>query len=320
MIVTTLDTFTSLMAGITIFGILGNLAHNLGVDDIRMVVKSGSGLAFISYPDAIAKFDFLPQVNWLTTLPPLESLNLFHFQVFSVLFFFMLFVLGLGSVVALQSVVVTVICDQFRSLRFWKVAAATSFIGFLLGLVYTTPGGQWMLNLVDYYGGTLLIFFLSIFELSGLFWVYGVDNFCLDIEFMTGRKVSFYWRFCWGFFTPVFMLVVFVYSMWQMKPLQYSGFYYPTAYYVFGWALFAIGCIQLPLWFLWAYSHESKLSMLDGVRAVFAPSKGFGPADPIQRQEWIKFREEAKQRRLQSTRLHNLPRWRRKLQVFLGKY
>lgn len=27
------------------------------------VVKGGPGLAFISYPDAIAKFDWLPQVS-----------------------------------------------------------------------------------------------------------------------------------------------------------------------------------------------------------------------------------------------------------------
>ena len=63
MIVTTLDTFTSLIAGITIFGILGNLAHNLNIKNVGDVVKSGTGLAFISYPDAILKFDVLPQVS-----------------------------------------------------------------------------------------------------------------------------------------------------------------------------------------------------------------------------------------------------------------
>ena len=65
MIVTTLDTFTSLLGGFTIFGILGNLAHNVGETDIGNVIKSGgSGLAFISYPDAISKFTFVPQVNY----------------------------------------------------------------------------------------------------------------------------------------------------------------------------------------------------------------------------------------------------------------
>lgn len=64
-IVTTLDTFTSLIAGVTIFGILGHLAHEIGTDDIGDVVNPGAGLAFISYPDAIARFQFMPQVNWV---------------------------------------------------------------------------------------------------------------------------------------------------------------------------------------------------------------------------------------------------------------
>lgn len=64
-IVTTLDTFTSLLAGVTIFGILGHLAHEIGTDNIGDVVNPGAGLAFISYPDAIARFEFLPQVNFI---------------------------------------------------------------------------------------------------------------------------------------------------------------------------------------------------------------------------------------------------------------
>lgn len=61
-IITALDTVTSMVAGCTIFGILGNLAYELGIEDISKVVKSGAGLAFISYPDAIAKFQVIPQV------------------------------------------------------------------------------------------------------------------------------------------------------------------------------------------------------------------------------------------------------------------
>lgn len=64
MIITTLDSITSLIAGIAIFGILGNLAINVGETDIGNVIKSGAiGLVFISYPDAIAKFTYVPQVD-----------------------------------------------------------------------------------------------------------------------------------------------------------------------------------------------------------------------------------------------------------------
>lgn len=83
MIVTTLDTFTSLLGGFTIFGILGNLAHNLGEDDISQVVKGGgSALAFVSYPEAISKFTFVPQVINVNLPSRLKHLN-FIFSSFS---------------------------------------------------------------------------------------------------------------------------------------------------------------------------------------------------------------------------------------------
>ena len=63
MIVTTLDTFTSLLAGTTVFSILGNLMYELNETDINNVVRGGPGLAFVSYPAAIARFDVVPQVS-----------------------------------------------------------------------------------------------------------------------------------------------------------------------------------------------------------------------------------------------------------------
>merc|ERR1711892_1095184 len=77
LIISFADTGTSLLAGTIIFSILGHLAHELDLD-ITEVVKSGGGLAFVSYPEVLAKFTFAPQL-------------------FAVLFFLMLITLGLGS-------------------------------------------------------------------------------------------------------------------------------------------------------------------------------------------------------------------------------
>lgn len=57
-----MDTFTSLLAGMTIFGILGNLAFKLKVEIDEVIKSGGAGLAFISYPEAIAKFEDVPWV------------------------------------------------------------------------------------------------------------------------------------------------------------------------------------------------------------------------------------------------------------------
>uniref|UniRef100_A0A1B0F9Z9 Sodium-dependent nutrient amino acid transporter 1 n=1 Tax=Glossina morsitans morsitans TaxID=37546 RepID=A0A1B0F9Z9_GLOMM len=73
-----LDTYTSLLAGFSIFGILGHLAHGIGTDDIGSLLKGDLELAFISYPNAVAKFENMPQI-------------------FSVLLFLMLLLLGIGS-------------------------------------------------------------------------------------------------------------------------------------------------------------------------------------------------------------------------------
>lgn len=142
-IVTTLDTFTSMLAGFTIFGILGHLAHETGATDIGQVVKGGAGLAFISYPDAIARFEFVPQVRVLNLhkLPIYAVIpNRFvRFQVFSVLFFFMLFVLGIGSNIAMCSCIITAIQDQFPKWKPSFIVIGVATVGFLIGLFYITP-------------------------------------------------------------------------------------------------------------------------------------------------------------------------------------
>ena len=62
MIISFMDTFTSMLAGVTVFSILGNLALESG-KQVSDVATSGSGLAFISYPEAIGKFPVVPHVR-----------------------------------------------------------------------------------------------------------------------------------------------------------------------------------------------------------------------------------------------------------------
>jgi solute carrier family 6 amino acid transporter-like protein 5/7/9/14 len=84
------------------------------------IILSGVGLAFVVYPEALNHM-FVPQL-W------------------SVLFFIMLFTLGIGSSVALTETILTCIRDEFTSLRKkkWILAliACTSFC--VLGLPLTT--------------------------------------------------------------------------------------------------------------------------------------------------------------------------------------
>lgn len=79
LVVSVLDTVTSIISGMVTFSILGAMAHDLHVP-VGQVVKEGPGLAFVAYPEALLR---LP-------VP----------QLWSILFFLMLFILGLDSEVS----------------------------------------------------------------------------------------------------------------------------------------------------------------------------------------------------------------------------
>ena len=98
--VSSLDFVTSIIASCVIFSVLGNLSQELGID-IDQVAEAGQGLAFVIYPTALAK---LP-LPWL----------------WSVLFFFMLFFLGLDSQFALLETALTAMYDGYPILRKHKV-------------------------------------------------------------------------------------------------------------------------------------------------------------------------------------------------------
>lgn len=60
LVVSVLDTITSIISGLVTFSILGATAHDLGVN-ISSVVKEGPGLAFVAYPEALLRLP-VPQL------------------------------------------------------------------------------------------------------------------------------------------------------------------------------------------------------------------------------------------------------------------
>lgn len=231
----------------------------------------------------------------------------------------MLFILGVGSAVGLQSSIVTNFMDIFPKAKYWMVAGICSIIGFVVGLIYVTPGGQWMLNLVDYFGGTFLIFALMIFQLVGILWIYGVENFCWDMEFMLNRKVTAFWRISWMIVTPGLMIIIFVYSMALYKNPTFIEKQYPTPSLVGGWFIFVFGMAQIVIWGVWIASRDSlSEGKSSAIKNLFRLNPEWGPKSPKFRKEWIAYKQEKlEQRRIQSADHSWL---KQKGYVLLGKY
>lgn len=68
-------------------------------------------------------------------------------------------------------------------------------------------GGVFLVNLLNEYGPGKSILFVVFVEAAGVCWFYGVDRFSRDIEKMLGFRPGLFWRLCWTFISPVFLLV-----------------------------------------------------------------------------------------------------------------
>ncbi|XP_035794367.1 sodium-dependent nutrient amino acid transporter 1-like [Anopheles albimanus] len=285
-IITSLDTVTSLVAGCVVFGVIGHLAHVTGEADIAKVVEGGFGLTFKTYPDVLAKFPQMPQL-------------------FSVLFFFMLFLLGIGTLIGIVTSVITAIHDQQPRIVRWKIVIGVAVVGFCVGLVYLTPGGLLVLDLFDYFGATLATLTLAGFELATFAWIYGVNRVCKDIEFMLNIRTGLFWRICWGIVTPVMIIIILIISFVDFKVKSI-----PTGYNALGWCLFAFSALQLPGWAIYAIIKRKGPTWQESVRAAFRPMADWGPEDDQKRasySEWIElYRQRLAGSTANNTLLHKI--------------
>ncbi len=110
----------------------------------------------------------------------------------AVLFFFMLFFLGLDSEFALLETALTALYDGVPRLRNHKVkmTAVACLCCYLLGLPCASRSGQYVLDLMDTYGAGFPVLWVGFWELVGLMWIYGVDNVRKDIKLMLGSPPS----------------------------------------------------------------------------------------------------------------------------------
>lgn len=259
--VSTMDFITSIIGGIVIFSVLGNMSTELGID-IKDVAKAGQGLAFVAYPEALSRL----------VVP----------QLWSFLFFFMLFLLGLDSEFALLETFLTAFYDEFPRSRQYKIPLTFGIclLCFLVGLPCVTQGGQYVLNLMDTYAGGGAVLFIAICEIVGLMWFYGVSRFCADLKLMLGHDIGWYWKASWLVFSPCILGFLFIYGLVQHKPITYDDVVtYPTWADGIGWLLAMLSMAQIPIWGTIILVKNWK-----NPRKAFQPERRWGPGDPVEMQ------------------------------------
>ncbi|CAG0920503.1 unnamed protein product, partial [Notodromas monacha] len=193
LIVSASNVLTSIFAGFVIFSVIGFLAHELNVD-IDKVVDAGPGLAFVVYPEVVARLPLAP--------------------LWSFMFFFMLLTLGLdsqASTFALMETVTTAILDGLPSLREKKVmtVGVVSLAGFLGGVIFCTPGGTYWLELLDTYAANWSVMLIATTECLLVAWHYGAERFLGNVCEMIGKQSKawhMFWTVMWKYVSPTVLV------------------------------------------------------------------------------------------------------------------
>lgn len=232
-----------------IFSVLGYMAHTSG-QNINEVATEGPGLVFIVYPAAIATmpgstFFALIFFMMLLTLGLDSSVITYVIFIFKhIIIYKLMFNIKFGG----SEAIITALSDEFPKIgRNREVFVAILFsVYFIVGLASCTQGGFYYFQLLDRYAAGYSILIAVFFEAIAVSWIYGTNRFCEDIRDMIGFTPGIYWRVCWKFIAPIFLLFIIVYGLIFSAPLVYEDYVYPTWANVLGWCIAGSSMIMIP--------------------------------------------------------------------------
>lgn len=207
----------SIIAGILIFAILGNMAHEQA-KPLTEVVTSGVGLAFVTIPSAI---NLLPAPSILGPV-----------------FFFALVVAGLSSHISIIEAVTSAFIDKLNLSR--KVAASlVCGIGFVVSMSFATNGGLLLLDLVDYFINNIALLGSCIIELVIMAWIIKLTDIHEHVNRISEITIGNWFVVCLRFISPLFLVVILGTNIYTTLTEGYGG-YSSSDLNILGWGLIAI--------------------------------------------------------------------------------
>ena len=222
----------SLMSGIVVFGTLGYMALQQGVP-VSDVVAGGPALPFVVFPAAI---NLLPAMNALI----------------AVLFFGMFFALALDSAFSLLEALAISVKDRFPKTPTSKIAFILMIVGVIGGLLFSTQGGLYMLDILDHFIVNYGLIIVGILEATIVGWIWKGNDLKEFVNKNSDVKFGFWWDASIKFIIPIFLTVLLILNIKEELSAPYEG--YPES------ALFYVGVLPLLLTPLIAYGLDRLTS------------------------------------------------------------
>ncbi|XP_048257297.1 sodium- and chloride-dependent glycine transporter 2-like [Haliotis rufescens] len=257
-LVTVIGQASSIFCGLVVFSTLGFMAHQAQIP-ISEVVSSGSGLGFIIYPEAIAQL-------------PVS-------QLWAVLFFLMLFVMGIDSLFGMTETNIAGIIDacpkQLQQRRSW-VTAGVCLASFAVSIPFVTEGGIYLFQLLDWYASSFNALLIGCLECVAINWIYGSKRLSDDIEMMTGRRFPVLLKIMSSYLTPFILFASLICSLFLYDPPSYGEYIYPEYAKVIGIMVAVVMSLPIPITLV-VLVVKGKGSLCERLRFASRPSPEWGP-------------------------------------------
>uniref|UniRef100_A0A1I7S128 Sodium-and chloride-dependent GABA transporter 2 n=1 Tax=Bursaphelenchus xylophilus TaxID=6326 RepID=A0A1I7S128_BURXY len=223
------------------------------------VVQSGTGLAFVAYPEALARM-------------PWSGL-------WSFLFFVMIWILGVSTQFGYGEVLVTALSDQFPFVARHKFPTAIvgCFTLFCCGLVMCTRSGIYFFNIFNDYSSSFSLEIVLCLEALLLCHIYGYSNYKLDLEEMFGKAktklgkvfgpTGIWISIVWKYLAPLLAIVIFIFSLLTQiqTDLTYGKgarlYRLPRWCIGFGWCISVLPLTFLPIFAVYNFYKFKKRNL-----------------------------------------------------------
>ncbi|XP_042783439.1 sodium- and chloride-dependent transporter XTRP3 isoform X3 [Panthera tigris] len=170
--------------------------RNCSLESELATAVQGTGLSFIVYTEAIK--------------------NMAASQLWSVLYFFMLLMLGIGSMLGNTAAILTPLTDSkviSSHLPKEAISGLVCLVNCVIGLVFTMEAGNYWFDIFNDYAATLPLLLIVLVEIVAVCYVFGLRRFESDLKAMTGRTLNWYWKAMWAGVSPLLIISLFVFYL-----------------------------------------------------------------------------------------------------------
>lgn len=204
----------SLLAGIIIFSVLGNMSFEQGIP-LTKVVSAGVGLTFITIPEA---FDKMPMAH-----------------VIAPLFFLSLIFAGASSHMSLVESVVRAFTDKLG----WPRKVMVSVIcgaGCCISLLFITNGGLTLLDLVDHFANEIILISTCTLELILFGWFFKLQDLRSHCNVRSDFSLGNWWIFALKYMGIIILGYLLIQNLITDFSTPYGG-YSESAIIIVGWGM-----------------------------------------------------------------------------------